>query len=94
MNFLESIIDKIEFYKNNISNMVRKSGAFQKKQIEYNNLKDEKIFKELQNLIIYEGEFIKKYIRYLQSFLIKTDTNYKIRFPNNTNFLNIYKKIK
>ena len=68
--------------------MVLESEAFLGKQIEYNNSKDEKIFKELQNLIIYEGEFIKVYIRYFQSFLKNIDANYKIRFQSNINYLN------
>ena len=45
MNFLECLVDKIEFHKKCISNKVRKSEAFQKKQIEYNGLKDEKNLK-------------------------------------------------
>ena len=88
MNFLESLVEKIDFYKNKISNMALESKVFLEKQIEYSNSKDEKVFKELQNLIIYEGEFIKIYIKYFQSFLEKTENNYNMRFPNNINFLN------
>ena len=59
MNLLESLIYKIEYHKKNFSPFCLQSKDFQEKQQEYYISRDEKIFKELLLLAIYEGDLLK-----------------------------------
>ena len=88
MNFLETLVNKIEYHKICFSTLALESQVYVEKKKDFVEKKDDETFKELQLLKIYEGEFMKIYIRNFQTFLKKVDTNYKIRFLNDTNYLN------
>ena len=86
-NFLKSLVEKADFYKEKFSKMALNNKMIMEKQIEIYNSPTEELINEFYILKLCEGEFIKVYINNLQDFLKEVEANYNLRFGKDINWI-------
>ena len=88
LNLLDSLNQKINYYKDAPNLKFKKNNNLYQKYEELlkkttDELKKEKILEKMQNLNLFEGIFFKEYIKYFSLFLSRIKTNFDKRFKDN-----------